>query len=98
MSKHKDWSLEQLLDNKLGNLDNQNRKDFEMKVRFFELSEIIRSTRLEAGLTQQELAQKLGTQKSYISKIENGNCDIKYSTMLKIFEGVFNKSLNIIIE
>ena len=41
-----------------------------------------------AGLTQQELADKIGTKKSYISKLENGHADIQLSTLFRIFAGL----------
>ena len=44
-----------------------------------------------AGLTQQELADKIGTKKSYISKLENGHADIQLSTLFRIFAGLGKK-------
>ena len=96
--KKKQLTFEQLLDRNLGLEDSNARKAFELKSRFYELSDMIKSARLEAGLNQQQLADKIGTQKSYISKIENGNCDIKYSTLLHIFEDALGKNLQIIAE
>lgn len=98
MAKKKQLSFEELLDRELGLEGSENRKAFETKARFYELSEMIKTARIEAGMTQQQLADKIGTQKSYISKIENGNCDLRYSTLLRIFEDAFGKSLNIIAE
>lgn len=40
----------------------------------------------EANITQEELAEKIGTKKSYISRIENGKADIQLSTLFRIFE------------
>ena len=42
--------------------------------------------RLEKGLTQEELAEKVGTTKSYISKIENNIKEVRFSTLKKIVE------------
>jgi HTH-type transcriptional regulator / antitoxin HipB len=95
MAKKKQLTFEELLDRELGLEGSESRKKFETKAKFFELSEMIKSARLEAGMTQQQLADKIGTQKSYISKIENGNCDLRYSTLLRIFEDAFGKNLNI---
>ena len=41
-----------------------------------------------SGLTQQELADKIGTKKSYISKLENGHADVQLSTLFRIFAGL----------
>ncbi len=98
MAKKKQLSFEELLDRELGMQDSAQRKAFERKARFYELSEMIKTARQEAGLTQEQLAEKIGTKKSYISKIENGNCDLKYSTLLRIFEDALGKNLNIITE
>ncbi len=98
MAKKKQLTFEELLDRELGLEGSENRKAFESKTRFFELSDLIKTARLDAGMTQQQLADKIGTQKSYISKIENGNCDLRYSTLLRIFEDAFGKNLNIIVE
>ena len=98
MAKKKQLTFEELLDRELGLAGSENRKAFESKTRFYELSDMIKTTRLDAGMTQQQLADKIGTQKSYISKIENGNCDLRYSTLLRIFEDAFGKTLSIIVE
>lgn len=98
MARKKQLSFEELLDREYGLEGSENRKAFETKAKFFALSEMIRAARKEAGLTQQQLADKLGTQKSYISKVENGNCDLRYSTLLRIFEDGFGKSINLFIE
>ena len=44
----------------------------------------LEQARTRCGLTQEELAQKCGTNKSYISRIENDASDIKLSTLIKI--------------
>lgn len=62
-----------------------------------ETAEIIKRLRKEAGLTQEELAVKLGLQKSAIAKYENGRVDnIKKSTIKKMSE-IFNCSPNMIL-
>ena len=98
MANKKQLTFEELLDRELGLEGTENRKAFESKTRFFELSDLIKTARVEAGMTQQQLADKIGTPKSYISKIENGNCDLRYSTLLRIFEDAFGKTLSIIVE
>ena len=51
----------------------------------------IKSRAFEAGMTQEQLAAKIGTKKSYISRIENGHADIQLSTLFKIFQGLGRK-------
>ena len=52
------------------------------------LAERLKEERKKAGLTQAQLAEKIGTKKSYISRIENGHTDVQLSTLFKIFQGL----------
>ena len=54
----------------------------------FILAERLKEERRNAGLTQEQLAAKIGTKKSYISRIENGKTDVQLSTLFKIFQGL----------
>ena len=58
---------------------------------------MLKETRVEANLTQEELAEKTGTKKSYISRIERGSSDIQISTYYKLVEIGLGKQLNISI-
>nr|WP_308757791.1 helix-turn-helix transcriptional regulator [uncultured Bacteroides sp.] len=49
---------------------------------------VVKQERLKAGLTQEQLAAKIGTKKTYISRIENGKADVQLSTLFRIFEGL----------
>lgn len=64
------------------------RDQFERDAEAFILAEKLREERLKAGLTQEQLAEKIGTKKSYISRIENGKADVQLSTLFKIFQGL----------
>jgi transcriptional regulator with XRE-family HTH domain len=57
---------------------------------------MLREARQRANLTQEELADKVGTKKSYISRLENGKCDIQLSTLYRIFEDGLNTRVNLI--
>jgi transcriptional regulator with XRE-family HTH domain len=63
----------------------------------FIISEMLKEARKEANITQEELAQKTGTKKSYISRIERGKSDIQISTYYKLIEIGLGKNLNISI-
>jgi DNA-binding XRE family transcriptional regulator len=65
------------------------------KLRF---GSLIRKARLEAGLTQEQLASKSGTTRFYISKIENNKADLEMSTFRKIVEAGLGKTLKLTIE
>ena len=59
-------------------------RDFDAGYADFKIGVILRQARKEAGLTQEQLARKLNTKKSAISRIENHAEDIKLSTVQKI--------------
>jgi HTH-type transcriptional regulator / antitoxin HipB len=65
------------------------KEDLEFATDFeFRIGVIIRGLRKKAGLTQDELAKKLHTQKSAISRIENQSGDIHMSTLFKIADAL----------
>ena len=59
---------------------------------------IIKTARLKAGLTQEQLAMRSGTTRFYISRIENNKTDVEMSTFRKIIEAGLGKHLRLIIE
>lgn len=63
--------------------------------RQLQLGLLIKQVRKDLGLTQEELAQKSGTTKHYISKIENDKSGIELSTLARIIEGGLGKRLQI---
>jgi DNA-binding XRE family transcriptional regulator len=62
------------------------------------IGQMIRETRLKSGLTQQELALKSGTTRTYISRIENDKSDLELATLRKIIETGLGKRLEISIK
>lgn len=79
-------SLEQLKQKYYGKKGSRKRDDFDKGYEEFKLGFMIREARIKSGLTQQELADKVGTTKSYISKIENNIKEVRISTLKKIVE------------
>ena len=59
-------------------------RDFESGYTDFKIGVVLKQARKEAGFTQTELARKLGTKKSAISRLENHAQDIRLSTVEKI--------------
>ena len=59
----KQKTFEELLDQKYGELGTQKRNAFEEKALLFAISEMLKDARKEAGMTQEQLADKLGTKK-----------------------------------
>jgi HTH-type transcriptional regulator / antitoxin HipB len=79
-------TLDQFVDEQFGEKGNAKRDKFEKGYEAFKLGFLIQQARLEKGLTQEELAKKCGTNKGYISKIENNLKEIRISTLQKIVE------------
>ncbi len=69
----------------------------EERNRRYNIGEMLKKARKSVGLTQEELAVKSGTTKSYISKIENNKSDIELGTLRKIIEIGLGKELEIVI-
>ena len=90
-------TFDELLDIKYGKLGTEKRDEFEVKAKAFVVGEMIKEARKDAHLTQEELASKTGTKKSYISRLENGKCDIQLSTLYRIFEFGLGKKVNLLI-
>ena len=90
-------NFDELLDIKYGKIGAEKRDEFEKKAQYFVISEMLKDARKEAKLTQEQLADKVGTKKSYISRLENGKCDIQLSTLYKIFEFGLGKQINLLI-
>ncbi len=90
-------SFDELLDVKYGTIGTDKRDKFEEKAQYFVISTMLKEARKEANMTQEELADKLGTKKSYISRLENGKCDIQISTLYRIFEFGLGRRINLLI-
>jgi HTH-type transcriptional regulator / antitoxin HipB len=90
-------TFEQLLEEKYGKKGTPERDRFDADSLAFRLGVMLKEARLEANLTQEELAKRTGTKKSYISRIERGLSDIQISTYNKLIEIGLGKQLNISI-
>jgi len=69
-------------------------KEFNAGYEKFKIGAIIKGMRIESGMTQEELAEKLDIKKSVISRMENHSDDVKLSTLQKA-AAVFGKQLKI---
>lgn len=80
--------IEELITEDFGSLGTPERDQFEMECDAFIIGELLKDERLKAGLTQEQLANKIGTKKSFISRVEKGRSDIQLSTLVKLFRGL----------
>ena len=78
--------MSKLFDKKYGKPQSKLRQQFEHEAKAFCVGELIKEARRKANLTQQQVAEKVGCDKPYISKVENNVFDIQMGTFLKIIE------------
>jgi DNA-binding XRE family transcriptional regulator len=90
-------SFRQHLDEQYGKKGTKARGEFETGFEAFMLGVKLQELRKENGLTQNQLAEKCGTTKSYISRIENNASDIRLSTIMRIFKQGFGKNLTLLV-
>jgi ribosome-binding protein aMBF1 (putative translation factor) len=91
-------TLEQFKEEQYGKLGTSKRDKLEAGYETFKLGALIHEARLEKGMTQEQLAEKCGTTKSYISKIENNIKEVRISTLQKIVEIGFGGQLQLSIK
>jgi DNA-binding XRE family transcriptional regulator len=88
-------TFDELIKREHGEIGTESRNKYEQNAQMFILSEMLKEARREAKLTQEQLAEKAGTKKSYISRIENARGDIQLSTLIRIFEKGLNKKIGL---
>jgi len=89
--------FEDLLIDKYGKKGTEKRDKYDAESLSFRLGVMLKEARKSAHLTQEQLAERTGTKKSYISRIERGLSDIQISTYQKLIEIGLGKQLNISI-
>ena len=72
------------LDKKYGEIETSTRDKYEEEFEAFKIGVLIQEVRKRQHLTQKQLADKVGTTKNYISRIENNASDIRLSTLMRI--------------
>jgi DNA-binding XRE family transcriptional regulator len=83
------------LDEQYGKRGTAKRENFEEEFESFKLGVMLQELRKEQGLTQEQLAERCGTTKTYISRIENDASDIRLSTLMRIIREGFGRHLKL---
>lgn len=83
------------LSGRYGKRGSKNRTEFEIKAKAFLIGEVIKEERRLAKMTQEQLAEKIGAKKSFISRIENGQSDIQLSTLYRLLEFGLGKKIEL---
>lgn len=79
-------SLDELIDVEYGQKGTPERDTFDAETQEFCVAQTLREERIRAGLTQQQLADLMGTKKAYISRVETGRQNLNLSTLFRLFE------------
>jgi ribosome-binding protein aMBF1 (putative translation factor) len=90
-------SFDEHLTKRYGKRGTAKRTEFEIKAKAFLIGEVIKDERLFAKLTQEQLANKIGAKKSFISRIENGKSDIQLSTLYRLLEFGLGKKVDLTV-
>ena len=72
------------LDEKYGKVGTASRDKFTKEAQAYYNGQLIEEARKNAHLTQEELANRVGSNKSYISRVENGKTEPRVSTFYRI--------------
>jgi len=86
------------LNSQYGKRGTPKREKYERGFEAFRLGVLLQELRREKGMTQEDLAQRCGTTKTYISRIENDASDIRLSTLIRIIRQGFGGTLNLSVE
>ena len=98
-SKNKNLTtLEEFKEKNYGKIGTKERDELEAGYENFKIGALIHDARIEKIMTQEQLAEKVGTTKSYISKIENNIKEARISTLQKIIELGFGGHLELSIK
>jgi len=91
-------SLDEFIIEEFGERGTSKRENLEKGYEAFKLGALIHEARIEKGLTQEQLAERCGTNKAYISKVENNAKDVRLSTLQRIIEVGLGGQLNLSIK
>ena len=87
-----------ILDKKYGKRGTPDREKWEEEFDAFKFGVLLEEARHKLGLTQEQLAEKCGTTKNYISRIENDASDIRLSTLIRIIRKGFGGHLKLSLD
>jgi DNA-binding XRE family transcriptional regulator len=91
-------SLDEILDQKYGRKGDPRREKWEQEFEAFKLGALFEEARRRLNLTQEDVAERCGTNKAYISRIENDASDIRLSTLIRIIHKGFGGKVKLMME
>ena len=81
-------TVEELLTARYGEKGTLSREEFDAKSRAWYYAEVLKNARKAAGITQKQLAEKIGKKREYIAMLEKGETDMQLSTFIMISDAV----------
>jgi len=97
-NKKKIVTFDEHLDNEYGKIGTARRDKYEQGFEAFKLGVMLQEMRKKNNLTQEQLAEKCGTTKTYISRIENDASDIRLSTLMRIIHDGLGGNLKLKVD
>ena len=95
----KSFSLAEMKDKYIGKIGTEDRDEYEYELRMDLLGRMIKAARQERNMTQEQLGELVGVQKSQISKLESSTNSATIDTILKVFRALkADISFNVKIE
>ncbi len=82
------YDVDAWMDEQYGKVGSSEREEFRKEAYAYCVGQIIHDARKQEKMTQTELARKIGTNKSYISKIENGTIEPGVGLFLRILDAL----------
>jgi DNA-binding XRE family transcriptional regulator len=86
--KIKKYTLDEIKDEFIGKTGSKERNEYEYELRMEVLGELIKKTRLERKMTQEQLGELVGVQKAQISRLENNTGNVTLATIVKVFSAL----------
>ena len=86
--RKKFYTLEEMIDKHVGERGSEIREQYEYELKMEIIGDMIRKTRLERHLTQEELGKLIGVQKAQISKLENNANSATIDTIVRVFKAL----------
>ena len=88
MAKRKTYTIDRVKDDFIGKPDTPEREQYEIELKLDVLGDLIRKTRKDRNLTQEELGKLIGVQKAQISKLERNASNMRIETIIRIFDAL----------
>jgi len=97
-TKNNITTFEEFLNQEYGKIGTPKRDKYEQGFEAFKLGIMLQEMRKQQNMTQDQLAKKCGTTKTYISRIENDASDIRLSTLMRIIQEGLGGHLKFVVE